>query len=284
MDKGFVLKDCGQTKMFEITSFKNTGMVEHGFSTRLGGVGKKPYDSRNLALHVGDEPADVIENRKRACRLFNVDIDRIVTCQQVHGTNIVAVTEGDAGVGAFSYDEAFPATDGIITNRPGLLLATFYADCVPIFILDPVKKVVGSIHAGWKGTVAGIGAAALETMTSEYGSDPADCLIGIGPSIGPCCYEVDNPVIDELRGKFTWWQDVICESETGLRHLNLWETNRRIMREAGVPENNIDMADVCTCCSQDILFSYRGGQGTTGRMGAFVMLKGKAEGDDCRDQ
>ncbi len=283
MGKGFVLKDCGQTKMFEIPSFEDTGLVRHGFSTRLGGVGKKPYDTLNLALHVGDEPGDVIENRKIACDKFGVDITRIVTCQQVHGTNIEAVSEGDAGVGAFSYDEAFPAADGIITNRPGLLLATFYADCVPLFILDPVKKVVGSIHAGWKGTVAGIGAAALKRMTSEYGSDPADCLVGIGPSIGLCCYEVDSPVIDELRTKFRWWQKVISESGTDHPHLDLWETNRRIMIDAGVPENNIETAGLCTCCSQDILFSYRGGQGVTGRMGAFIMLKGTPEGVDCGD-
>ncbi|HWI54859.1 MAG TPA: peptidoglycan editing factor PgeF [Desulfobacteria bacterium] len=282
MGRGFVLKDCGQTKMFEITSFKETGLVEHGFSTRIGGVGKEPYDTLNLALHVGDEPADVIENRNRACELFDVDISRIVTCQQVHGTNIEAVTEGAAGLGAISYDEAFPDTDGIITNRPGLLLATFYADCVPLFILDPVKKVVGSIHAGWKGTVAGIGAVALERMTAEYGSNPADCLVGIGPSIGPCCYEVDGPVIDELH-KFSWWQDVISELGRGLPHLNLWETNRRIMIDAGVQEKNIQIAGVCTCCSQDILFSYRGGQGVTGRMGAFIMLKGVPEGVGSND-
>lgn len=282
MGKGFILKDCGQTKMFEITSFKETGLVKHGFSTRLGGAGKKPYDTMNLALHVGDEPADVIENRKRACNLFDVDITRLVTCQQVHGTNIEAAVEGDAGIGAFSYDQAYPVTDGIITNRPGLLLATFYADCVPIFILDPVKKVVGSIHAGWKGTVAGIGAVALERMASEYGSDPADCLVGIGPSIGPCCYEVDSPVIDELR-KFTWWQEVISQSGADLPHLNLWETNLRILTDAGVPENNIEIAGVCTCCSQDILFSYRGGEGVTGRMGAFIMLDGVPEGEDCGD-
>lgn len=284
MGRGFVLKDYGQTKMFEIPSFEDTGLVRHGFSTRLGGVGKKPYDTLNLALHVGDEPDDVIENRNRVCDIFDVDITKIVTCQQVHGTNIEVVGAKHAGIGARSYDEAFSDTDGVITNRPGLLLATFYADCVPIFILDPVKKVVGSIHAGWKGTVAGIGAVALERMKSEYGSEPADCLIGIGPSIGPCCYEIDSPVINELSRKFPWWREVISESGAKLQHLNLWETNRRILTDAGVPEKNIEIAGECTCCSQELLFSYRGGQGVTGRMGAFIMLKGIPEGEDYGDE
>lgn len=277
MVKGFVLADCDQTKLYEIPSFSGTGLVSHGFSTRIGGVGTAPYDNLNLALHVGDDPAAVVENRKIMCRALGADFERFVTAEQVHGVNIAVVEEEHAGLGAVSYDTALPNTDGIVTNRPGLLLATFYADCVPIFILDPVKKVIGSVHAGWKGTVGRIGEAAVRKMKDVFRCDPADLLVGIGPSIGPCCYEVDAPLIDKLSSEFSWWQDVITETKEGRKFLDLWKTNFKVMTEAGVKTDNIDMAEICTCCNQEMLFSYRGSGGITGRMGAFIMLRSLPE-------
>lgn len=273
MVKGFVLTDCDPTKLYEIPSFKQTGLVSHGFSTRVGGVGSAPYDALNLALHVGDDPVAVVENRKIICRALGADFERFVAAEQVHGVNIAVVGEEHAGSGAVNYESAIPNTDGIITDRPGLLLATFYADCVPIFILDPVRKVIGSVHAGWKGTVARIGAAAIGKMQDVFGCNPADCLVGIGPSIGPCCYEVDKPLIDKFRSEFSWWKNVITETNEGRSFLDLWKSNLRIMTEAGVKIQNIELAETCTCCNQEKLFSYRGSGGITGRMGAFIMLK-----------
>lgn len=273
MSAGFILNDYGDTRLFQIPSFMNTGLVSHGFSTRIGGTGVKPYDSLNLAFHVGDSPETVIQNRKIISRLLGADIENIVAAQQVHGANIAVAGYGDTGRGAFSYDTALPGTDGLITAEKGLLLATFYADCVPIFIMDPVKRVIGSIHAGWKGTAARIGAEAITQMTVSFGCDPQDCLAGIGPSIGPCCYEVDEPVIRPITGRFTWWPEILQQGTGGKARLNLWEANRKILVEAGVRAANITVAGVCTCCSTDILFSYRASRGLTGRMGAFIMLK-----------
>jgi len=271
LKKGFNPTNYGNTCIFEASLFKNAGGVIHGFTTRTGGVSAKPYDSLNLAFHVGDSPEAVIENRKRVCHILGAEIDNMVTAKQVHGTNVAVIEEGHFGLGAYSYDTSVPDTDGLVTDRPGLLLATFYADCVPVFIYDPVKKVAATVHAGWKGTLARIGAAALNKMAAVFGCDPSDCLVGIGPSIGPCCYEVDAAVIGLFRREFPGL-DILNNTGEDKARLNLWEANRNIMAEAGIRPDNVELAEICTCCHQNLFFSYRGGQGQTGRMGAFIML------------
>ncbi len=282
MDRGFLLTDYGKIKLFQMPALKRFGCVSHGFTTRLGGVGEPPFDTLNLAFHVGDNPGAVITNRKAVCRVLGAEIDNMVTGQQVHGVNIAVVGREHTGRGALSYDTALPDTDGLLTVRPGLILATFYADCVPVFIFDPVKKVVGSVHAGWKGTVARIAAFALQKMANTFGSRPADCIVGVGPSIGPCCYEVDEPVAGLFRQEFGGAPGLLEEPGVAKARLNLWEANRKIVVEAGVNENNVEIANICTCCNRKLLFSYRGEGGHTGRMGAFIMLKpaqGKREND-----
>jgi YfiH family protein len=270
---GFILTDYPETKIYTIPRFTQTGLVAHGFTTRLGGRGKAPYDTLNLAFHVGDAPDTVIANRQVVCRTLGAHMENLVSAQQVHGTNIRIVSADDAGKGAFTYNTAIPDTDGLITNLPELLLATFYADCVPIFILDPVHKVIGSVHAGWKGTVGRIGALAIDKMRAAFGSNPRDCLVGIGPSIGPRCYEVDDPVIARFQDEFGQHDQILESSSNGRAKLNLWQANRQIMAEAGILPQNIELANICTCCNPDTLFSYRGEKGTTGRMGAFIIFK-----------
>ena len=270
---GFKLVDYSETQIYEIPSFTKTGLVSHGFTTRVGGRGVAPYNSLNLAFHVGDDPEAVIANREIVCQALDSKIDNVVSAQQVHGVNIKIVTAEDAGRGAVSYDTALPDTDGLITNVPGLLLATFYADCVPIFIMDPVQKVAAIVHAGWKGTVGRIGALAVKKMTESFGSNPKDCLVGIGPSIGPCCYEVDDPVISRFRKEFDWHDQILEFTSSGRARLNLWQANRNIMVGAGIMADNVELSNICTCCNTDKLFSYRGENGTTGRMGAFIMLR-----------
>lgn len=273
MRSDFILTDYGSIKLYEIPSFKRSGLVSHGFSTRLGGIGTAPYDTLNLAFHVGDSPETVIANRKIVCRALGVETDNIVAARQVHSGNIALVGPRHAGRGAFSYNTALPDTDGLITNRPGLLLSTFYADCVPIFILDPVKKVIALAHAGWKGTLARIGAETVNKMAAAFGTEPADCLVGIGPSVGPCCYEVDEPLIRLVRDEFDWWPDILEHTKNDRAKLDLWTANSKIMSGAGIKPDNVEIAHICTCCSQHLLFSYRGSRGVTGRMGAFLMLK-----------
>lgn len=259
---------------FEVKSFKKYKNLIHGFTTRHGGCSQEPYDDFNLALHVEDRIEDVIKNRETLCSSLGIEVTDMVTAQQVHSPNVAVVGEEHKGAGVYAYHEAMPETDGLITDKRGILLATFYADCVPVFIFDPVKQVIGSIHSGWKGTMDRIGAAAIQKMRSVYGSDPADCLVGIGPSIGPCCYEVDGPVIDIVKNKFkNNWSELVAPKAGDKAQLNIWKANYIVMREAGVPHDNIEMAETCTCCTSQQFFSYRGSGGTTGRMAAYIMLK-----------
>ncbi len=275
MGEGFIRKDYGNIVMLEIPSFTRTGLVSHGFSTRFGGAGKKPFDTLNLAHHVGDDTETVIHNRRLICQALSADMSQMVTAQQVHGVNVRVAGPEHAGSGACCYDTALPDTDGLITNVPGLLLATFYADCVPLFLLDPVKRVIASVHAGWKGTVSGIGAAAVQKMSRVFGSRPENCLVGIGPSIGMCCYEVDENVTGRFRQQYAWWEEVVTPCPNGKFKLDLPRANRNILAEAGISPDNVEISQICTSCNQDMLFSYRGSQGVTGRMGAFIMLRAK---------
>lgn len=272
----FELIDYKTTKIYEIPGFRKYKNVVHGFTTRHGGYGAAPFDTLNLALHVGDYPDTVIKNREIMCSVAGVKTDDLITSKQVHSPNVTVVDETYRGRGAFSYETAIPDTDGLITNKPELLLATFYADCVPLFIFDPVKNVIACIHSGWKGTVSRIGAKAIRKMTEVFGSSPADCLVGIGPSIGPCCYEVDNRVIEIVKNNFAYWSELLSFKNDAQAELNLWKTNFNIFVEAGVKPENIEIAEICTCCNQQDLFSYRGSSGRTGRMAAFIMLKQNA--------
>ena len=268
----FVQTQLGSTEVFEISSFNKTGLVTHGITTRLGGTGSEPYDALNLAFHVGDCEQTVLDNRKVICRELGCAPNDLVTAKQVHGTNIEVVDRNHAGLGALSYQTALPDTDGLITASSGVMLATFYADCVPILILDPAKRVIANVHAGWKGTAARIGALTVRKMTDVFGTDPKDCLVGIGPSIGPCCFEVAEPVIQIFQNEFDWWSEVTEFIGDGKARLNLWAANRQILINEGIPAGNVEIAQICTKCRQDILFSHRGSGGITGRMGAFIML------------
>ncbi|AZR73024.1 multicopper polyphenol oxidase [Anoxybacter fermentans] len=264
-------KDGVQWLIFE--HFAKYDFVVHGFSTRIGGVSNPPFITLNLAFHVGDDPKAVIENRKRFCQVLGLQLKDLTAGEQVHGDKIRVVTGKDRGSGAFEYDTAFPCTDGFITNEPGVVLSSYYADCVPLYILDPIQKAVGLAHAGWKGTVKRIGARIIEAMSKNFGTRAEDCLIGIGPSIGPCCYEVDEHVINPLRVEFPYWEELVEVKENGRWNLNLWEINRRVFIETGVKPEQIETSGLCTSCRTDLFFSYRAEGGKTGRMASIIMLK-----------
>ena len=166
-------------------------------------------------------------------------------------------------------------TDGMITNVPGICLVTFYADCVPLYFVDPVKKAIGLSHSGWRGTVGKIGAETVRTMQEEFGTDPADLLVGIGPSICRDHYEVSEDVAEEFRLAFPGKEEQLLEYRGNPGHcqLDLWEACRITLMEAGVKEQNISVTDICTACNPELLFSHRASGGKRGNIGAFVMLK-----------
>ncbi|QQZ61346.1 peptidoglycan editing factor PgeF [Paenibacillus sonchi] len=258
--------------------------ITAGFTGRQGGIGKAPYDSFNCAFHVGDEPSDVLGNRTLLAESLGFTLQDWTCGEQTHGKDIAVVKADDRGRGSLDRASAFQGTDGLLTNVPGVLLTSFYADCVPLYFYDPLKKVVGLAHAGWKGTVAEIAAAMVARMETGYGSRPQDILAGIGPSIGDCCYEVDDYVMDHIRqledGLKTAAgsgpsQDLYRTSEADDRKsmLNLKEMNRRIMIKAGILPTHIECTSWCTSCNQDLFFSYRKENGVTGRMTSWIGIK-----------
>lgn len=262
----------GDLKFYSIPRFEATGLVAHAFTTRAGGVGAGSYKSLNTAFHVGDTMENVRANRARICRALGINPGHLVAGKQVHGDRVAVVGQRDRGRGALSYEDALPDTDALVAGTPGVPLSSYYADCVPIFFLDPVRKVVALAHAGWKGTVLKIGRKTLEKMTGAFGTDPGDCLAGIGPSIGPCCYEVDEKVMHPFRESFPDFQGMAAAASKGKWKLNLWEANRLTLLEAGLREENITTACLCTSCRNELFFSYRAQSGTAGRMASLIML------------
>jgi YfiH family protein len=248
--------------------------VQIGFSARWGGVSTSPYSSLNLGLHVEDDPQAVRTNRKTWFSQWNTDASMVVIGEQVHGSSIHEVEIGDAGRGSDSLDTAIPGVDGLFT-RGSLALMAFFADCVPVFFYHPGIKMVGIAHAGWKGTVSKIALVMLERFR-EQGADPAECWAAIGPSIGPCCYEVDTPVIAAFREEF---RDTpfLSAAKTGHAMLNLWEANRFMLLKAGVPEQQIWTAEICTACHTDSFFSHRIEGPKTGRMAGWIRQTPKRE-------
>ena len=166
-------------------------------------------------------------------------------------------------------------TDGMVTNVPGICLVTFYADCAPLYLVDPVRKVIGLSHSGWRGTVGKIVKVTVETMTREFGSDPKDILAAVGPSICQDCYEVSEEVIGLFRENFVeeLWPKLFYGKENGHYQLNLWEANRSIFEEAGILPEHITVTDVCTACNPELLFSHRASGGKRGNLAGFLGLR-----------
>lgn len=251
----------------------NDGGCTHCFTTRHGGVSKGPYSSLNMALHVGDNGDDVAANRAIACQALGINPAALVAGQQVHGDRVQVVTAAHRGRGAADYQDALAETDALVTNVPGLPLISCYADCVPLFFYDPVQRAVGLAHAGWRGTVLQIGRATVQTMIREYQCRPSNILAGIGPSIGPCCYEINHQVLAPLQKSFSEWPALVRQTGPDHWRLNLWEANRQGLLAAGIAAAHIAVAAVCTACHQDQYFSFRAEKGTTGRMASIIMLK-----------
>ena len=271
---GFALCQKNGVQYLTIDSFSRTGLVAHAFTTRCGGVSEGPYAGLNMSFRVGDRPENVLINRMNICRALGAEPADLVAAAQVHGEGVAAVTAEHRGKGAAEAESALPATDALITNEPGVLLSSYHADCVPVFLLDPVQKAIGVIHAGWKGTALKIAAKTVEAMQQSFGSRPRNCLAGIGPAIGPCCYEVDEPVFSRFQYAFPdCWPALFTPAAPGHWRLNLWEANRRALLEAGLQEERITAANLCTSCRQDLFFSHRASGGRAGRMAALLMLR-----------
>lgn len=249
-------------------------MAAHGFSTRLGGVSEGKFATMNFTFTRGDDPEHVMENYRRVARALRVDERRMILSYQTHTTNIKTVTEEDAGKGIVK-ERDYRDVDGLITNVPGITLVTFYADCVPLYFVDPVHKAIGLSHSGWRGTVKRMGKVTLEAMAREYGTKPEDVLCCIGPSICQDCFEVGEEVIEEFKGQFKeeYWPELYYKKENGKYQLDLWKANQIILKEAGVREEHIETTDICTRCNPQYLFSHRIMGSERGNLAAFLCLR-----------
>jgi len=239
-----------------------------GFTTRHEGVSRAPYNSLNLGMNTQDQPFNIEGNRSILTRAFGIDLETLVSVQQVHGSDILVIDEPNEDYSHFAGVEC----DAVITNQPGVMIGICVADCVPILLRDPDKEVVAAVHAGWQGTAARLVAKTVAGMKSLFNSDPRELQAAIGPSIGKCCYEVDAPVRQAFLQNGVPWDSCAEEQGAGKWRLDMAAANRDLLLTAGVPAASIQVSDMCVCCRKDLFFSYRRDSGDTGRQMGFIML------------
>ena len=266
------LENGVELPLFHYPLLDATNLVKHCFTTRYGGASEGIFTTLNLSFHRGDDADAVRENYRRIAEALHTSCEEMVCSDQTHTTNIRVVTETDAGKGV-TCDSDYTDIDGLITNVPGVVLATFYADCVPLYFVDPVHRAIGLSHSGWRGTVARMGKCTLEAMHREYGTDAADVICAIGPSICRDCYEVQEDVASQFRQAFPGQEsEILVNKGNGKYQLDLWKANEIVLLEAGVKPEHLAVTDVCTCCNPELLFSHRASHGKRGNLGAFLGL------------
>ena len=255
---------------------EDTGLVSHAFSTRLGGVSKGDFATMNFSFTRGDDRDDVLENYRRMAAALGMDRERMVLTWQTHTTNVRRVTEEDEGKGIVR-DRDYRDVDGLITDIPGITLVTFFADCVPLYFLDPVHKAIGLSHSGWRGTVKRMGQVTVDAMKEAFGTRPEDIIACVGPSICGDCYEVGEEVADEFADAFhEKYHDVILlKKQNGKYQLDLWKANEIVLKEAGIKGDNLAVTNICTYCNPQLLFSHRRTAERRGNLCAFLSLKEK---------
>lgn len=242
--------------------------IIHACTDRHGGVSDEPFRSLNLGLHVGDDEDRVRTNREKVCRALGVDAASLVVGEQVHGTNVARVDAAHRGRGARRAVDAIPGVDALITDSPGVVLFGLFADCVPVLLYDPERRAIGLAHAGWKGTVGHIAGGTVRAMANAFGSRPQACFAAIGPSIGPCCYEVGQ----DVAARFQEADATVVHRRGNGYYVDLWTANVRQLEAAGVPTDQITVARLCTRCVKEQFFSHRGDGGRTGRIAAAIGL------------
>jgi YfiH family protein len=246
--------------------------IRHFVTGRTGGFSNGPYHSLNLGFGTDDDPEIVLKNRKALSGSLGIPLDWFVFPRQTHSANVAVVDYTHLGTGAYMRGDAIASTDALITNCKNICIVVQVADCVPILLLDTGNSVIATVHAGWRGTLQNILSLTIEKMVVAFNTKPHDIVAAIGPSIGPCCYEVG----EELRKIF-----VESNSKNSKYFINfnkhfrfdLWAANKNQLVQSGVKESNIELAEICTKCNNDKFFSSRAGNGNTGRFIAGIMLQ-----------
>ena len=264
----------GELEYLVFPKLEETGVVEHLFTTRTGGVSNGIYSTMNLSFSRGDDLECVRENYRRIGEVLGTDPEHMVASKQTHTTNIHLVTKADAGNG-ITRPSVYDDIDGLATDIPGIALVTFYADCVPLYFVDPVHRAIGLAHSGWRGTVGKIGKNTVQLMQENFGSKPEDLLAAVGPSVCMDCYEVSEDVIEQFKEAFEkkYWEDLFYKKENGKYQLNLWKANELIFLESGILPEHMAITNVCTHCNSKILYSHRTMGNNRGNLCAFLALK-----------
>lgn len=244
--------------------------LKHGFTTRYGGVSTGELATLNLGFNRGDRHENVLTNYKRLAQALEVPIEGLILSHQIHETNIQYVTQEDAGNG-IRYKNKWDSVDGMYTKEKGITLVTHYADCVPLFFYAKAYHTIGLAHSGWRGTVEGIGAKMIKRWIDE-GILASAIEVGIGPSIGPCCFEVHQDVADVFIKKFGRTSFIVANPSNDKYNINLWECNKALLIQAGVKEEHIYTSEMCTCCNSDLFFSHRKTEGKRGTLAAIMSL------------
>ena len=252
---------------------EQTGIVEHCFTTRMGGVSEDIFSTLNFSFTRGDNPEAVMENYRRIGQVFGKTESDFICTDQTHTTTVICVGKEEAGYGV-TKERPYTDVDGLITNEPGVILSTFYADCVPLYFVDPVHRAIGLSHSGWRGTVGRMGQKTLEAMKEAFGTNPEDVIAAIGPSICQDCYEISEDVAEHFYKEFEGHGDeILINKGNGKYQLDLWKTNEIVMLDAGILPEHLAVTNICTCCNEKVLFSHRASQGKRGNLAAFLMLK-----------
>ena len=245
-----------------------------GFTTKKGGYSKGEFAAFNLGLHVHDDVSDVHLNRRKLGDILQFPLEKWVCSEQIHDNHIAKVGKKDSGKGVWDYSTAIPKADGLYTDEINILLTLGFADCVPIYFASPSRGLIGLAHAGWKGSVKNIAGQMVRIWRDKEGVKVDDVYAAIGPSIGECCYIVDDRVINQVNELLGESASIVYnETMIGQYALNLKELNRLALIKEGVPSRNIIISQFCTSCEDGLFFSHRRDNGKTGRMMSFIGRK-----------
>lgn len=268
-----VCEGSGAVPLLKYPLLERQEWIDHGFTTKEGGVSDGCWESLNLSYTRGDKKEAVDENFNRLAKTLGVSTAQMVCSDQTHKTQVLRVGQADGGNGIVR-PKPYTDIDGLVTNESGVVLLTFYADCVPLFFVDPLHHAIGLSHSGWRGTVGRMGARTLEKMSKEFGTRPEDVLAAIGPSICQDCYEVSSDVADAFAAEFAGHEEELLISKgNGKFQLNLWRANELVLTEAGIKNEHLETTDLCTCCNHKYLFSHRASQGKRGNLAAYMFIK-----------
>ena len=261
---------------YTFSHIEATGLVDHCFTTRIGGVSTGHFSCLNMGLHREDKPENVRQNYEKVCAALNFDIDKIVVTDQYHTTNIHIATSDDCGFDFFA-ERKLTHIDGLITNTPSLVLNTYYADCVPLLFLDPKNRAIANCHAGWRGSAQDMAGKTVRRLQQEFGTNPAELLVGIGPSISMANFEIGKDVVDEFTMLHTFADKYLSPSysKADKWQLDLWGINFQLLLNAGVSPENIEIAELCTYADSELFYSHRRDGLKRGAMVSLIALRGK---------